>query len=122
MKLMQKWLSVITLLCCILAIGCGGSSDNTASNSSDNSLPADEGVFVDNFNGNIVDSAKWHIPTWTSPTDGTFVGRTQFRCSQNSSLPVVVAGSAIIKLDTFNPTGPSFYGTDLISNQIFARE
>jgi hypothetical protein len=33
-------------------------------------------LLYDNFTGNIVSSTKWHIPTWVSPTDGTFVGRT----------------------------------------------
>ncbi|HBE43554.1 MAG TPA: hypothetical protein DDW27_20625 [Bacteroidales bacterium] len=76
-------------------------------------------VFSDDFTGSMVDSKMWHIPTWVSPTDGTYVGRTQFRCSQNASLPVVSNGEAIIILETYNPTGYSFYGTDLISNRTF---
>lgn len=79
-------------------------------------------LFIDNFSGNIVDPNRWHIPTWTSDDDGTFVGRTQFRCTQNSSLPAVVKGNAIITVETFNPTGFSFYGTDLISNPSFSIE
>jgi len=47
------------------------------------------------------------------------VGRTQFRCTQNAPLPKVTSGNAIIALNTYNPTGSSFYGTDLISNQTF---
>ncbi|RPH49104.1 MAG: glycosyl hydrolase family protein [Desulfobacteraceae bacterium] len=74
----------------------------------------------DDFNGSTVTASNWHIPTWVSPTDGTFVGQTQFRCSQNAALPAVSTGNAIIALDTNNPTGSSFYGTDLISNQSFA--
>jgi Glycosyl hydrolases family 16 len=73
----------------------------------------------DDFNGNIVNSDRWHIPIWKSPTDGTFVGRTQFRCSQNSPLPSANNSNAIITVETYNPTGFSFYGTDLISNQVF---
>jgi hypothetical protein len=77
----------------------------------------------DQFTANPVSPAIWHIPTWTSPGDGTFVGQTQFRCSQNSPLPETVNGNAIIKVDSYNPTAlpelPSFYGTDLISNQLF---
>ena len=73
----------------------------------------------DDFNGDIVSSSRWHIPTWKSPTDGTFVGRTQFRCTQHSSLPACKDSNAIITVETYNPTGFSFYGTDLISNQSF---
>jgi hypothetical protein len=78
-------------------------------------------VFSDDFSsGALVNSENWHIPTWVSSTDGTFVGRTQFRCSQNAPLPSIVGGSAEIGLDTYNPTGASFYGTDLLSNKIFS--
>jgi beta-glucanase (GH16 family) len=73
----------------------------------------------DDFTGSIVNSGNWHIPTWVSPTDGTFVGQTQFRCTQNAPLPTTNKSNAIIALDTYNPTGSSFYGTDLISNQSF---
>ena len=76
-------------------------------------------LLQDDFNGSIVSSGNWHIPTWVSSTDGTYVGRTQFRCTQNASLPVAYNGNAMIDLDTYNPTGASFYGTDLISNQLF---
>ncbi len=74
----------------------------------------------DDFNGSIVTASNWHIPTWVSSTDGTYVGQTQFRCSQNAPLPAARNSNAIIALDTYNPTGSSFYGTDLISNQSFA--
>ncbi len=76
-------------------------------------------LLYDDFNGDIVSSSRWHIPTWVSPTDGTFVGRTQFRCTQHSSLPAPKDRNAIITVETYNPTGFSFYGTDLISNQSF---
>lgn len=72
----------------------------------------------DDFTGTIVDASNWHIPTWVSSTDGTFVGQTQFRCTQNAPLPAAIDDSAIIALDTYNPTGQSFYGTDLITNQL----
>jgi beta-glucanase (GH16 family) len=79
-------------------------------------------LLSDDFGGNIVNSSKWHIPTWVSPIDGTFIGQTQFRCTQNSSLPVTNDSNAIVAVETYNPTGFSFYGTDLISNQSFALE
>ena len=77
-------------------------------------------IFNDDFDGTEVSSTLWHIPTWVSPTDGTYVGRTQFRCTQNASLPKAENGNAVINLETFNPTGFSFYGTDLISNRTFS--
>lgn len=76
-------------------------------------------LFSETFSGNSVSSAKWNIPYWISPTDGTYVGRTQFRCSQNSPLPLVRSGYARIELSTYNPTGFSLYGTDLISKRSF---
>lgn len=77
-------------------------------------------IFSDHFDGTgTADSAKWKIPYWTGPTDGTYVGRTQFRCSQNSSLPTVSNSNVNITLQSYNPTGFSFYGYDLISNRTF---
>lgn len=84
-------------------------------------IPRPNLLLIDNFVGGQVSGNVWHIPTWVSPTDGTFIGRTQFRCSQDASLPAIVGGNAVIAIDTFNPTGGSFYGTDLISNEIFSR-
>lgn len=77
-------------------------------------------LLYDDFSGNSVSSSNWHIPTWVSPTDGTVVGLTQFRFTQNSSLPEVRNGNAIIVVESYNPTAFSFYGTDLRSNQAFA--
>lgn len=79
-----------------------------------------EALLYDDFNGNIVSSSKWHIPTWVSPTDGSVVGLTQFRFTQNSSLPAANNGNATIVLESYNPMALSFYGTDLRSNQSFA--
>jgi beta-glucanase (GH16 family) len=77
-------------------------------------------LLFDDFSGNIVSSLNRHIPTWVSPTDGTFIGQTQFRCTQNSSLPAAKDSNAINTVESYNPTGFSFYGTDLISNQVFS--
>ena len=79
-----------------------------------------ETLLYDDFSGNVVSSSKWHIPTWVSPTDGTVVGLTQFRLTQDSSLPAADNGNAIIVVESYNPTVSSFYGTDLRSNQSFA--
>jgi hypothetical protein len=80
-------------------------------------------VFFDDFEGYNMNHELWHLPTWVSPNDGTFIHRTQFRCSQNSPLPIVEMGHAIINFETYNPSsGYSFLGTDLITNSLFSRE
>jgi beta-glucanase (GH16 family) len=71
-------------------------------------------VLYDEFTDQALNPIVWMIPTWTGPSDGTYVGRTQFRCSQNSPLPEIANGNVRIRLETYNPTGFSFYGTDLI--------
>jgi beta-glucanase (GH16 family) len=76
-----------------------------------------ETLLDDDFNA--MNASNWHIPTWQYDGDGTFVGRTQFRCTQNSPLPTVSGSNAIITVESYNPTGFSFYGYDLISNQSF---
>lgn len=77
-------------------------------------------LFHDDFNGSMASSDYWHIPTRKSPPKGTFIGRTQFKCTQDSALPAQQNGNAMITLESHNPTRLSFYGTDLISNQSFA--
>jgi hypothetical protein len=81
--------------------------------------------FSDSFPGTSVNPELWYMPTWTSPTDGTYVGRTQFRVTQSSPIPPefppVRNNSISIPLQTYNPTPPgnSFYGTELITKQSF---
>jgi hypothetical protein len=79
-------------------------------------------ILYDDFNGTATDANNWHIPTWVSPTDGTFVGRTQFRVTQHSPLPSVSNSNVKITVETYYPISPGacFYGTDLISNLSFA--
>ncbi len=77
-------------------------------------------LLYDDFNVSPMDANLWHIPTWTADGDGTYIGRTQFRCTQNSPLPGVSESNAHITVESYNPTGCSFYGTDLISNQSFS--
>lgn len=74
-------------------------------------------LLFDDFTGSELDGSVWHIPTWLGDGDGTYVGRTQFRTTQHSPLPDVSDSNVRIRLNTYNPTGFSFYGTDLISNQ-----
>ena len=46
---------------------------------------------------------------------GSFLGDTQ----QRPTLPVVVNGHAVLQLDTFNPTGLSYFGSEMISVPTF---
>lgn len=78
-------------------------------------------LLKDDFNSPTVDANLWHIPTWTSPLDGTFIGRTQLAVTQNSGPPAIAGGSVLIPIQTFNPRGgKAFYGAELISNREFA--
>src|ERR1044071_5329019 len=75
-------------------------------------------LLKDDFAGSAVNLQHWHLPLFTA--DGsTFLGRTQLAVSQNASPPRVSKGAVHLTLDTFNPTGFLFYGTELISNSSF---
>jgi beta-glucanase (GH16 family) len=74
----------------------------------------------DDFNGASLDAKTWYIPTHDPKGDGTFVGRTQFRATQDSALPKVAAGNVRIPLQSYNPDAHSFYGTEIITKQQFA--
>lgn len=77
-------------------------------------------LLFDTFDSNYVDNNNWYIPTWRSHDDGTLVGRTRFRCTQDHpALPRVINGNVMIDVESYNPLGLSFYGTDLISKQAF---
>src|ERR1700735_1504262 len=73
-------------------------------------------LFHDEFSGAAMSAALWHIPTWV-PDGATFAGRTQFRVAQSSGLPGVALRHAMLGLQSYNPTGFSFLGDELISNQ-----
>ena len=83
---------------------------------------ADTAFLNDRFSGSSVNPDLWYIPTYTSSIDGTFVGRTQFRATQDSSLPAVSDGNACIPVETYNPKGLSFYGTEIITKREFTPE
>lgn len=75
-------------------------------------------VFSDDFAGAAANTNYWHIPTWLSDGDGTFLGQTQLRCVP-AALPAVGNSNMSITAQSHNPTGNSIYGTDLISNAPF---
>lgn len=76
-------------------------------------------LLTDDFDGTIVPSEEWLIPAWRNLPDGTYLGRTQVRCTQNAALPCCIDGNVLIPLETRNPHGLSFYGTGLITKRAF---
>ncbi len=80
-------------------------------------------LLTDGFDGSSVNFSNWHIPAY-DPNGSTYLGRTQLRVSQNSAAPKVSGGAVHLTLDSYNPTSlagnPSFYGTELISNQTYS--
>src|SRR5882724_3992471 len=75
-------------------------------------------LLKDGFDGSALNLQHWHLPLYSA--DGsTFLGRTQLAVAQNAAPPRVSKGAVHLTIDTFNPTGFSFYGTELISNVTF---
>ena len=74
----------------------------------------------ESFAGKPVDPKNWEIPTFHASGDGTFIGRTQFRVTQNSGLPKTDAHGVLIPIETFNGKEPSFLGAEMVSRQEFA--
>jgi len=71
----------------------------------------------DDFNGSRVNPDLWHFPVWTAgPGNPSYYGRTQIR----QSLPEVANGVLKLRLDTYNPTGYSLYGSEIISDAKFS--
>jgi beta-glucanase (GH16 family) len=84
-------------------------------------LPAPGATLLDEtFAGKPVDTDNWEIPTFRASGDGTFIGRTQFRVTQNFGLPKTDAQGALIPIETFNQVEPSFLGTEMISRGEFS--
>lgn len=67
-------------------------------------------IFSEDFSGPL-SAAKWK----PNIGPGSFLGNTQ----QRTTLPVVVDGHAVLQLDTYNPTGLSYFGSEMISVPTF---
>ncbi|HZZ43784.1 MAG TPA: glycoside hydrolase family 16 protein [Tepidisphaeraceae bacterium] len=76
-------------------------------------------LLQDAFTGSRTTSNLWQIPSFLQDGPATYYGRTQIRTSENAPLPKIVNGAARLTLDTYNPTGFSIYGSELISKQTF---
>lgn len=72
-----------------------------------------EVVLFDDFNAPSLNTGIWFQPTGP----GSFLGRTQMR---PPNVPIEVSGgTAKLVVDTFNPTGLSFYGSEIRTVQVF---
>ena len=76
-----------------------------------------QALLHDDFNGSAVSTSLWHFPLWQPINNPTYYGRTQIR----QALPQVADGVLRLQLDTYNPTGFSLFGSELVSNEYFAR-
>ncbi len=72
-------------------------------------------LFTDDFSSTL-NTAHWDFNQWAN--GGSFYGRTQ----QRQALPSVSDGQLHLKLDTYNPTGYSFLGSEAITKEIFSTE
>jgi hypothetical protein len=72
-------------------------------------------LFFDDFSAPL-STNNWDYNHFSSVNNPSFYGRTQ----QRQSLPTVSGGVLHLKLDTFNPTGFSFFGSEAITKQTFA--
>jgi beta-glucanase (GH16 family) len=72
-------------------------------------------LFADDFNS-ALNTADWDFNQWAS--GGSFYGRTQ----QRQALPTVSDGQLHLQLDTYNPTGYSFLGSEAITKETFSTE
>ena len=70
----------------------------------------------DDFDGTALDTRVWCTPIGP----GSFFGRTQIR--PPSRPPVVASGRLRLELSTYNPTGLSFYGSEVESNVVYPRD
>ena len=61
--------------------------------------------FFDDFSGDSLDDSVWAFPTG----DASYYGFTQI----SPSYPLVSNGLLHLQLDTYNPTGYSFYGSEI---------
>src|SRR5947199_10647007 len=80
-------------------------------------------LLTDTFSGSSLNGALWHMPAF-DPGGSTFLGRTQLKTVENEPPPAVSSGALKLTLDTFNrtmlPGQPSFYGSEILSNQTFS--
>jgi beta-glucanase (GH16 family) len=79
--------------------------------------PVSQVLFQDNFNAPL-DPNVWSYNLYIAPpgNNSSFNGRTQME----QYLPVVSDGALQLTVQTYNPTGFSFLGSEIISNQTFS--
>ncbi len=72
-------------------------------------------LLSDNFDAPL-NSAYWDYNHWQLYANPSYYGRTQ----QRQSLPLVSNGLLHLQLDTYNPSGFSFYGTETITKENYS--
>lgn len=81
--------------------------------------PGNAAYFRDDFNGSVLNTSVWSLPTGA----GSFFGRTQMRPPGQE--PTVGSGVVRLQLDTYNSSartpGDSFLGTEIVTNEVFPR-
>ena len=70
-------------------------------------------LFYDDFSGSSLNSSLWGVGNWTFGGNRAYFGNT----------PAVTGGTASLRIDTYNPAHPgtNFLGTEIYTNQSFAR-
>lgn len=77
-------------------------------------------LLSEDFSAAALDPNRWYVPKYVAAGDGTFIGRTQMRVSQDTPLPTPSGGTVCLPIESHNPKGFSFYGSEIISKQAFA--
>ena len=71
-------------------------------------------LLLDGFDAGPLDASRWHQPEGC----GTYYGRTQIRPPAD---PLAIGGGVLrLRLDTYDPTGLAFLGSEIVSNETFA--
>ena len=80
---------------------------------------ADTPLLDEHFSGPL-DPKIWYIPTHDPKGDGTLIGRTQFRVTQDSALPMPSGGAVCMPIESYGSRPNAFFGTQIITRQEFA--
>ncbi len=82
-------------------------------------MAADAPLLDEHFSGPL-DPHVWSIPTHDPKGDGTLIGRTQFRVTQDSALPVPSGGAVCMPIETYGSRPNAFFGAQIITRQEFS--
>jgi len=105
-----------------IALAIGALLATSCSERMESAEPADHSALLhDSFSGASVNADLWSIPTRDPASgDGTFVGRTQFRTMEDSSLPAITKNGVCMPIQTYSRHGDAFFAAEMISKQTFS--